>query len=150
MKFIRDFQKIIDRPAELKNLVRFFQHGMGPPLFATFSNGYMYGYFEGIACDVSHVDTEAVFPLIAKQYLFHCMANHVDSLACMPFPATLPQAKGACSAPCIRGSRRLLPRCLAHPSSPRVSLTPPSRPSLRSLTLRPSRQSGRCGQQCAC
>jgi hypothetical protein len=60
-------QKIIDRGEELKNIRLFHEHGLGSPLFATFENGYLYGYFEGVALDAPQLQHEAIFPLIAAK-----------------------------------------------------------------------------------
>eukprot|EP00047_Mylnosiga_fluctuans_P005415 m.240362 g.240362 ORF g.240362 m.240362 type:complete len:344 (-) comp13654_c0_seq1:116-1147(-) len=60
-------ENIIDRARELTNIRKFHDHALGPPLYATFSNGYLYGYFEGIACDPDHMMDADVYPLIAHK-----------------------------------------------------------------------------------
>lgn len=58
---------IIDRAQELINMQELSQHGIAPPLYCTFNNGYCYKYIEGRVLEVEDMPKPAIYTLIAKK-----------------------------------------------------------------------------------
>eukprot|EP00052_Salpingoeca_macrocollata_P028484 m.276652 g.276652 ORF g.276652 m.276652 type:complete len:357 (+) comp22866_c0_seq11:6060-7130(+) len=60
-------ETLINRERELTNFRRLHTYGLSPELHATFTNGYVYGYFEGEACEKETVKDPSLYPLLARK-----------------------------------------------------------------------------------
>ncbi|XP_014679970.1 PREDICTED: ethanolamine kinase 1-like [Priapulus caudatus] len=57
---------LIDRDAEMRNLMRLHAAGCCPPLYARFNNGLCYGYAVGTCTSVDDITTNPIYRLTAK------------------------------------------------------------------------------------
>lgn len=65
--FHTNTQCLIDRERELSNFLLFYKYHLGPPLYATYTNGYVYGYLEGDACTPEELTLPVVYKGVAQR-----------------------------------------------------------------------------------
>lgn len=56
---------LIDRRSEKINIAYLHQHGLAPELFATFKNGLVYEYVEGVTLNTENVKNPVIWRLVA-------------------------------------------------------------------------------------
>ena len=72
-------QQIIDRDAEQAAFTLLYSHGLAPPVYCTFTNGFVCGYFPGVAIGPELVSDIRVYPKIAARYSHVCNSHDLYS-----------------------------------------------------------------------